>query len=913
MKFNFKKISAIVASTIMAGMSFGFAAAAAYPAPFVSGGAANVAIVYGTGTGVSSLDLVNAGYIQSNLQSKMGSSVGGDDAITGEAKSLASGSNLLYLADDLAENVQTITKSDLPTVLADGKFTDDDGTSYEYEQTIAVGTSGKNAFTFGNSDSDFDSPALMLNLSTATATPMYTWTLNWDKAVNLTAAESEGEEIVLFGKTYTIGTATDWNTLVLLGGAGAETVNIGETVPITVEGVVYQVTLDGLSSATTTVASITVNGETKTMTEGQTKTYSIDGKEIDVYAKTVFRTGDAGEGHIEVELGADKLTFETADAVAYGADDTDIEGTLVTITPTPSAAITGSGLGNVTKLEIAVAAPDADNNAVLVGEAFTDPVFKTLKLDFSSVSNGPVFTEEQDTGRTLITLKSGGDRELQVVMKDKSGTEKTIPFTYQGLMQDDASNPFVVVEGNNLTDDDYFILNSGDYQHLMQVTKVNLASITTSDIEIEDVFTGTKYLLENKDFSAGQNVTINSQTYTVTNNTDSDGAVGGFKIESADAYANTHRALFPYLELVGGEDFPRVAFINATNEINDATGDTITSTGALVEGLTYELPTGTVQFRVGNYTANDYAAYGVTPSGSSTETWTNITGFNGTAAVNPGQVISIAVGEGVYAFGYSNTFTGVAGTTNAVMTIKNVTVDTGLAADTATDVANLPTNPLLMFVEDEDKSDADARNVMLLNTTDATYSQLNAFLFSDTNHWKSETWDDTDYVGYLTSYGTYALKDSSDTNVATGTISYGNAQMYANVYLAEVGASISPGAGGGGTGQLGDVLVKDKEVRNVATKNLIVVGGSCINSAAATLVGGTKCGAAWTTATGVGTGQFIIKGYATSTLTSKLALLVAGYEAADTANAATYLRTKAVDTSKAYKGTSATTAELIVE
>jgi len=904
MKFNFKKISAIATSALMASMTLGIAAAAAYPGPFVSGGSANVAIVYGTGAGVSSLDLVQAGNIQSNLQSKMGTSTGDTGSISGEAKSLASGSNLLYLLDDLAENVLTITKNDLPTVLADGKFIDDGGSTWEFEQTITVGTSITNRFSFGNSDNDFDDPALMLELATATGSPMYTWTLNWDKATNLTTADAEGEEITLFGKTYTVGTATDTDTLILLGGSSTQKVYVGETVSMEVGGVSYQVTLDGLSSASTTEASVSINGQTKTFTAGQTKTYVIDGVNIDVYAKTVFRTGDDGSGHAEIELGANKLTFENGNAVQYGSDNTDIDGTLVTVT---------GGMEEMTKMTVAVAAPDSDNNHVLVGEAFTDPVFGTLKLDFNSVSNGPVFEAEKDTGRTTLELKSGGNRELQVSLTDKAGTVQTVPFTYDGIMQDDGRNTFMGVEGNNLTDNDYFVLNSGDYEHLMKVTKVNIAvNAATSDIEIQDVFTGTKYLLENKDFTLGQNVTINSQTYVVTNNTNG-GADAGFKIESADAYAKTHRYLLPYLELVAGEDFPRVALVNTTNLINGATGDTITgpATGVLTEGRTYELPTGTVQFRVGNYTDTSYAAYGVTPAGSSTETWTNITGYNGTAtADNPGQVISIAVGEGTYAFGYSNDYDGWDGRTN-IMTINNVTLDLGNAAATVTTSTNLPVHPVIMFVEDKDKSDADARNVILMNTTDGTYSQLNNVLFTGATEYDSETWDDTKYIGYLTNYGTYALKDSTNTNYALGSLSYGNAQMYANVYLAETSATITAGSTGG-TGQLGDILVKDSEVSNVATKNLIVVGGSCINSAAAALVGGTKCGASWTEATGVGSGQFLIKGYASSSITSKLALLVAGYDVADTTNAATYLRTKAVDTSKEYLGTSATSATLVV-
>ncbi|GAG38079.1 unnamed protein product, partial [marine sediment metagenome] len=63
MKFNFRKISTVMASVVMVCSTMGMAAAANFPNPFVVGGAADVAIVYGTGTGVNSLDLVQAGNI----------------------------------------------------------------------------------------------------------------------------------------------------------------------------------------------------------------------------------------------------------------------------------------------------------------------------------------------------------------------------------------------------------------------------------------------------------------------------------------------------------------------------------------------------------------------------------------------------------------------------------------------------------------------------------------------------------------------------------------------------------------------------------------------------------------------------------------------------------------------------------
>ena len=74
------------------------------------------------------------------------------------------------------------------------------------------------------------------------------------------------------------------------------------------------------------------------------------------------------------------------------------------------------------------------------------------------------------------------------------------------------------------------------------------------------------------------------------------------------------------------------------------------------------------------------------------------------------------------------------------------------------------------------------------------------------------------------------------------------------------------------------------------------------------------CGAAFTSTTGVGSGQFLIQSVGDVYTTGKVALVVAGYEAADTVNAAKYLTTQTVDTAagKKYIGTSATSAEMQV-
>jgi len=138
-------------------------------------------------------------------------------------------------------------------------------------------------------------------------------------------------------------------------------------------------------------------------------------------------------------------------------------------------------------------------------------------------------------------------------------------------------------------------------------------------------------------------------------------------------------------------------------------------------------------------------------------------------------------------------------------------------------------------------------------------------------------------------------------------------QTVYNVYVAEAD-SISSSEG---SSALGDVLVKDTEVDSVKAKNLIIVGGSCINSAAANVLGVPErtCGEAFTAATTVSAGQFLIKSVSDAYTTDKVAVVVAGYNVADTNNAATYLRTQkpAVDAGQEYIGTSSTEATLQVE
>lgn len=82
----------------------------------------------------------------------------------------------------------------------------------------------------------------------------------------------------------------------------------------------------------------------------------------------------------------------------------------------------------------------------------------------------------------------------------------------------------------------------------------------------------------------------------------------------------------------------------------------------------------------------------------------------------------------------------------------------------------------------------------------------------------------------------------------------------------------------------GAMVVLDTEIDSVKDKNLIIVGGSCINKAAAKVLGIPEktCGVDFTAATGVGAGSYLLKAYTSPYNTEKVVTLIAGYEAADT-------------------------------
>ena len=126
MRFNFKKIASILASGVMLASTIGFAAAAAYPEPFVKGGAADGAVVVGVAADVS--DWSAAIDLQTNLNAEV-TTTGESTTVSGTAWQVKTSSDALEIGESIYDVEKYIDKDNFPGLLADASFSNDKGTA----------------------------------------------------------------------------------------------------------------------------------------------------------------------------------------------------------------------------------------------------------------------------------------------------------------------------------------------------------------------------------------------------------------------------------------------------------------------------------------------------------------------------------------------------------------------------------------------------------------------------------------------------------------------------------------------------------------------------------------------------------------------------------------------------------------
>jgi hypothetical protein len=855
----------------------------------VVGSSANVAVVYGTGSGVSSLDLVQAGNIQSNLQSYMGASTGSSSVSTsGETVSLDTSADRIWLNTSLNAIKSTITKSDLPTVLADYSFSGD--TTSKVISTIKLiagnptGVENSGKVIFAKQPESSDDPTIAVSVGTAQNTyPLYNASATMS-AINFTHADSEGGEIELFGQTFTIAAETDLTKLVLLKDAEkiSLTVPSNPSATVTVGGSEYTIRLITASSTSANIEVTNSAGVSavKEVTEAASK--RINGVDVAVTTATSSSLESVGES-ASIIVGSQKLTITNTEVVTVGEDDDPIDGTY--------AYITG-GVNASTEIAIAVFRPDSTSDAILPGESFVDPVFGSFKVDFAGLSSNL-----DDAGREMISVQNSGDATMSITMGDSEGNSKTFDFAHNESntwrLADNGNFSIAVREMANLSyaagKTKYVVVGNEDYGHMLELYQVSNSSgsITNDVVKFRDVMSGETYETSFSSTEGTGTLDVDGKRYTVTFLGTGEDASVRIKYPSTESGVGEY-ILFPTIETANGGLVSLYEPQTLTLTDMDGASTTVSSLW-LPDGDGYNEDT--VTYSGGNAT---YANWTIGGTKISTPT---IYGAYYEIADSQLEVGQIA---------YNVTATSTVNVTSISLIDPEST-------------AKIAEPSIVLF---EGKDDDTYYHAVVVQTEPSAASMgtstngvgVNDVLFSsDKYHASATRSSDSDFTEDIDWYGTLVVTDASDSDQKSVEISLPKSQVYAQLYLGEIASSVAGSSSSTAGAQLGDVLVKDSEVSSVSSKNLVVVGGSCINSVAANLLG-AACGADFTEKTGVGSGQFLIQSIASPYSTGKVALVVAGFEAADTVNAATYLRTQTVDTTagKKYKGSSATSAELMV-
>jgi len=855
---SFRKIASVLASTVMIGSTIALAAAA-YPAPFVQGGNADVAEVYGSAPGAA-VDLAAVVEINTKLQAELAKQTAtsgtttGASATGGDAVNVASSSQKLYSNSTLNIARSVLTKTEMPSLLADGTAYDNSGTSYAYTQSLNLGGA---ALTFGKSGESID-PVHALQIGT-TAGNFYNYTLTLTKAINQSDSSVIGNaELNILGNKFTIGANSDVNNLYLYGSGSEITVSGGEEKKVTVNDIEHTVKL--VTTSSSTAGSIEVDGVRKSVTKGYS--YKFAGG-FEIYVKDVTHPTVAGDPRdIQLLLGAKTLQFPAADVVRAGSDLESIENTRSTLT---------FQTGKLSKIVISEASKDSTGDYIKSGDSFTDRIFGNLKVTFAG--DVPTLT---DTSRDSIVVEANelsakvtftsalagtsGAKTLQYALDNDNTADTTLTLVNT---TDRAGGNIVVQEGQKAFKDDLILINSGDKGRILRVSSIPSNSSTNNKVSFVDVVTGEQF-----DFNTGlllvASTNLDGQTYSITaNNTDSTDTNRFVNMTWGAAGTTT---LFPRIMLKNGEWFTILSSTNVTN------------------ATTYALP--------GEFLLSDYESGATLGANLSTR----LTGGIYTGNTKVGMLNwTITNGD----------VNGASGLLTAVDTNSDGTIDCNF---------NSTFGPAILVMEEKTSANSNGNAICISLGNEGTSPKtpsVNAPVFTDGGTSFSQLSSDTDKYQALDLFGTFLIRDTTGQNKVT--VSYPDDQMYSDVLFTATGATVAAGSSSSGSvKELGAPFVKDSEVSSVSTKNLIVIGGSCVNTVAAQLLGSSAplCDAA---KTGVSAGQFLVQSFASPYSTSKVATLIAGFNAQDTVNAAKYFTTNAVDTTvgKAYKGTSATEATLV--
>ncbi len=552
-----KKIVALGTGLSMVGATLLGASAASdlksYPNPFIKDGVFNGVIVFGDTAAAS--DVAGSVDIATNLQylAKVEVPVSGlsgtNVAVSGDAARIEDGSDNLELQETLYNVTEVLTKDDLK-VLASGALDNAQG-SFEYNQYIKFNESSRTYVDFAiDDDDDEDIPADYLYVKSNDDIFIYELEFQEPAESDVTDASGtaatngntlydfEDEDLYIMGKKYSITKASRSGQhkvkLTLFGGDVSDTLEEGQTKTYSLDGKDYEVTALIIDDTTSTPAvKLKVNGEvTRKLKEDQTDTLS-DGIEIGVRNLLGNEAGDVTQDLVEFYLGLDEIIIEDTNITKAGGGSLEVRDETISDATVEISGTDDNTKTKISKIKISLRADD--DLYVAEGKTVTsqldDPEgFFTANFDIEFQGLTSPTTSE-------VRLTNSGDKQYKLSFDNKDGDTISFPIlsviaSGNNRIGDDSSDKRLIFQENfsgpvnqakyPIGDEDTFIVNENKANGKRQTGFTHVLQYKDQD--------STNNVLKFKDRGTGETIEV---SYTATGDTsDAQIIVGGkeFKV-----------------------------------------------------------------------------------------------------------------------------------------------------------------------------------------------------------------------------------------------------------------------------------------------------------------------------------------------------------------------------------------------
>jgi len=502
----------MLGATVMGAMA---ANLADYPKPFVDGCTFSGALVVGEKAAAE--DVVGAVDIASSLAvsgtSTATTGTGTSVSVTGEAAKIEKSSNKLNVGEALtAVQTTSLDDGDLPKVLADGVYTNGEGSEYDYEQKVDLNT-GLTLSHFADSDYEDKEPTLGIKVLKDAGVFNYSLSFTDNAESDMDATDGLPDltdtELTILGNKYDIVEADNTTagviTLELMGGAVKDVMEQGEVKTFTVSGKEYEVEVTYIGGTATSKVKFKVNGEVTDALE-ESETYKLkDGTQMGVREILEEEAGEVTADQVEFYIGAEKLSLISA--AELQVNDEDVDNLNVDI-----QNVVSGGKQTISKIVLEWLADE--DLFVTEKQSVTLPGLESIKLSFE----GLTIADEE-----VVEIENDGEDQITIKMELEGGS-----VDFPLLTGGDAQNGFYKLGGEdsdelivancsttcviNATTTMFFVASDSNAKetHLIAVDSID----DEDGVTFEDLASGNKY--ENKktgSFTIGD-VTLNLINYS---------------------------------------------------------------------------------------------------------------------------------------------------------------------------------------------------------------------------------------------------------------------------------------------------------------------------------------------------------------------------------------------------------------